>query len=263
MNNIHEPVSTIIKSQYDEWVNRVCAFLSEIGPTLGEKGTHCATFQSKPVLDKHPDVVFLGFNPDEAWEYYEEDSTPKRFYEGNEDFYKNRDNKRIWRVWKYEDSFKWANYTTPVEDGRFVFFNAIYFGTKRISDFLKIKGAPEAMDKCLEYTREVIQEIFKPKCVVCFSVRDCFDRLSQKFSFAQIKLINTREETAPNILNEALYRTDNKKWKSIHTCSKPVKKGLWDSIPVYGIPHPSSRISVDDMGAVALYLKSEMQKLGI
>lgn len=263
MNNVLE-TSASIKIRYDEWVNRVCAFLSEVGPTLGEKGTHCATFQSKPVLDKHPDVVFLGFNPDEAWEYYKEDSTPKRFYDGNESFYKNRDNKSIWRVWKYEDSFRWANYTTPVEDGRFVFFNAIYFGTKRISDFLRITGAQAAMDKSLEYTSEVIQEIFKPKCVVCFSVRNCFERLNQKFGFTQVKSVNTREETDSNILNDALHRTDNKGWKCIHTCSQPVKKAFWNNIPVYGIPHPSSRgLSSDDMGAIALYLKSEMQNLGI
>ena len=40
-------------------------------------------------------------------------------------------------------------------------------------------------------------------------------------------------------------------------------KGLWNDTPVYGIPHPSGRVSNDDFGAIALYLRSEMQKLGI
>ena len=255
-------VSIIIKHKYDDWVDRVRKFLLEVGPKLGEKGTHCATFQSKPLLDRQPDVVFLGYNPHESWEFYKEEITPERFYEGNPSFYSDdRKNKNIWRVWRYEESFKWANFNTPIEDGRFVFFNAVYFGTNSIDEFEKIKGSKDAIDKCHEYTEEVIQYIFRPKCVVCFSVEDCFDRLNTKFNFQQVKFVNTAEETEKNILDEIL---SSHKWIKIHNCTTTVKRAVWNDIPVYGIPHASRRnLSRDDRAAIALYLKGEMQKLGI
>ena len=56
-------VITEKREKYANWVARVTAFLAETGPILGEKGTHCCTCQSKPVLDKCPDVVYLGYNP--------------------------------------------------------------------------------------------------------------------------------------------------------------------------------------------------------
>ena len=34
-----------------------------------------------------------------------------------------------------------------------------------------------------------------------------------------------------------------------------IHKAYWNEIPVYGIPHPSSRLNNDDMGAIALYFK--------
>ena len=152
---------------------------------------------------------------------------------------------------------------TPIEDGRFVLFNAVDFGTKCIDDFKKIKGSEKAIDKCLEYTGEVIHSIFKPRCVICFSVPDCFDLLDLKFCFEQVKLVNTAEETDKSILNEA-QSVCKPKWNYIYKCPWPIKKALWNNIPVYGIPHPSwPSLSSDDMGAIALYLKSEMQKLGI
>ena len=255
-------VSIIIKHKYDDWVDRVRKFLLEVGPKLGEKGTHCATFQSKPLLDRQPDVVFLGYNPHESWEFYKEEINPERFYEGNKSFYSSaRKNKNIWRVWRYEDSFIWANYNTPVEDGRFIFFNAVYFGTNSIDEFERIRGSKDAIDKCHEFTEEVIQSIFRPKCIVCFSVEDCFDRLNAKFHFQQVKTVNTAEDTEKRIFDEVL---SSKRWIQICNCTKIVKRAMWNGIPVYGIPHASRRdLSRDDRAAIALYLKGEMQKLGI
>ena len=61
------------------------------------------------------------------------------------------------------------------------------------------------------------------------------------------------------LLDFALNRTDQKNWKNIFSCSKSIKKGIWNGIPIYGIPHPSSRVSGDDWGAIALYLRSELE----
>lgn len=237
------------KELYDNWVERVCSFLEETGPKLGPGGRCCGTFQSAPVLDKSPEVVFLGYNPHENYGYVPVDRT--RFYEGNPDFYTSRNK---WKIWsKLYGALNYVKYLTPVTDGNYVFFNAVYFGSKDIAAFRSIPGAADAIDRCLDFTDEVIHEIFKPKCVVCFSVPDCFDRLDSKFHFAGV------EKIIPEFDGE----------KTHYVSTKAVKRGLWcsqpkqDAIPVLGIPHPSQAISNDDWGAIATWLKEEMQSFRI
>jgi len=245
-----------IKELYDNWVSRVCSFLMEEGPKYN---LPCGTFQSKPILDKQPNVVFLGFNPHEPGVFSY--NLKERFYNGNASFYSAE--VETWPVWKpLHDFFEWAGYTNPTEDGRFVFFNAIYFGTKNIYELKRISGINEAINKCLKYTGEVIQDIFKPKCVVCLSVPNCFDILNRFFHFSNVKRVNTIQETDDEIIEFAMNK-ECKGWKIRYNCKRVVKKGLWNNIPVYGIPHPSGRVSNDDFGAIALYLRSEMQKMGI
>ena len=258
-------VSLVIKHKYDDWVSRVCSFLLEVGPKLGEKGTHCASFQSKPILEKQPDVVFLGYNPHEEWGFFKEEVTKTRFYEGNPSFYKkegNKNERNNWRVWRLSGFFNWAGYTKPVEDGNFIFFNAVYFGTNNIARFKRIKGSGEAIEKCLDFTEEVIQKVFKPKCIVCFSVEDCFLLLSNRFHFDNKTDIDTAIETDVSII-DFVKSKESGGWKEALSCTKPIFKASWNGIPIYGIPHPSSSISNNDLGAIALYLRSEMQKLGI
>lgn len=245
--------------KYDNWVQRVCAFLAEEGPKLNR---HCASFQSKPILDKHPDVVFLGYNPHENWEYFKEDSQPERFYEGNPSFCNPQERKKgNWKIWnRIYDAFNWAEYTKPVEDGNFVFFNAVYFGSEKIADMKSIPGASEAIDKCLDFTGEVIQNIFKPKCVVCFSIPDCFDLLNRKFHFDDVRSVRLSENIDLDLEQFAI----KKSWKSgVPKSNRTIKTAFWNDIPVYGIPHPSGRINNDDWGLVAIYLRKEMENLGI
>ena len=263
MNCKEDPIeiSLVIKHKYDDWVSRVCSFLLEVGPKLGKRGTHCASFQSKPILEKQPDVVFLGYNPHEEWDFYKEEVTKTRFYEGNPSFYTKE--RKKWRVWRLYGMFNWAGYKKPVEDGNFIFFNAVYFGTRNIDGFKRKQGSVEAVDKCLDFTNEVINNIFKPKCIICFSVEECFCLLNEKFHFDNIINIDTSRDTDIDIIEYAKSK-ESGGWKETHTCSKPILKATWNGIPVYGIPHPSSRnLYADDLGAIALYLRSEMQKLGI
>ncbi len=258
-------VSLVIKHKYEDWVSRVCSFLLEVGPKLGEKGTHCASFQSKPILDKQPDVIVLGYNPNEDWEYFKEDTRPERFYEGNKSFcnpVERKDSK--WKIWnRLYGSFEWAKFTHPLDDGNFIFFNAVYFGPRNMAKMKSLPNAQNAIDKCLEFTGEVIKDIFRPKCVICLSVKECFDNLDKRFSFDNVESIKTAEATSHDLLDFALHRTDGVNWKSVYNCKREVKKGMWNGIPVYGIPHTSRGFSWDDFGAIALYLRSEMQKLGI
>ena len=244
------------KTEYDKWVSNVCAYLVEESKKLN---VTCGTFQSKPVLDKQPDVVILGYNPHEIGAPLPFNIIKERFYEGNKDF-KNRDTWPVWTPLRW--SFDWAGYNKPLIDGNFVFFNAIYFGTNTIDDFKNIPGSNEAIKKCLHFTEEVIQKIFKPRCIVCLSVPDCFDNLDREFKFLDVKDIDTIKETDSDLIDFAMNKKD-KGWKCRYSCKNKVKKGFWNGIPIYGIPHTSGSVSYDDWGAIALYLRSEMQKLGI
>ena len=78
-----------------------------------------------------------------------------------------------WRIWsKPYHALAFADYTKPMEDGNFVFMNAVYFGSKTIKQLEQLPNAKPAIARCLEFTKEVIHDIFKPKAIVCFSVAD-------------------------------------------------------------------------------------------
>lgn len=228
------------KELYDAWVDRVCDFMGE----AGQKLDRCTSaFQSKPVLDKQADVLFLGYNAQEDFGYV--GVSKERFYEGNPSFYQEGERYK-WKIWgTLYEMFKWAEYLNPVTDGNFIFMNAVYFGSKTMQQLNAIPGGKDAIQKSLDLTGEVIQDIFKPKCVVCFSIQECFDPLNNKYKFTDV------QEIKPKIFNteaDAIIR---------------IKKGMWGNIPVYGMPHPSGRLNYDSIGAIAMYLKEEMQKLGI
>lgn len=222
---------------YNQWVDKVCHYIEKVGPCI-----NCAScaFQSAPLLDKSPDVVFLGYNAHEPWGYT--GVNRERFYKGNPFFYADRD-KSAWKVWwKLYEAFKWANYLTPMTDGNFIFMNAIYFGSNTIKEFQSRPNSAEIAMKCIDFTGEVIQDIFRPKCVICFSINDCFRQLEQRFNFTQVETVR------PPIING-------------EPAHHQVIKGLWNCTKVFGIPHPSGRISNDDWGAIAMYLKKEITAL--
>lgn len=219
---------------YNDWVDRVCRFIEEAGPRIN--CVSCA-MQSKPVLDREPEVVFLGYNAHEPYGYM--GPNRERFYAGNPSFYTDRD-KAAWKVWrKPYDAMKFAGYTEPMTDGNFVFMNAVFFGSENIKALQAKPGSKEVVEQCLDFTAEAIQEVFRPRCVVCFSIGDCFRPLEQRFGFTEV------ETVTPRIINGESAR-------------QTVTKGMWGEIPVYGIPHPSGRVSNDDWGGIALWLKEEM-----
>lgn len=227
------------ETKYSQWVDKVCLYLEKHGPKIN---CTSSAFQSKPVLDKSPDVVFLGYNAHEEDGFY--GVNKERFYMGNPSFYKERYT-NLWKVWhKPYEAFKWTNYLNPVTDGNFVFMNIIYWGSHDIRQFKALPDSSFHIDICVYYTAEVIHEVFKPKCVVCFSIPDCFKLLDSKFQFQQVQAVT------PTIYGGA-------------PAKHSVTKGMWNGIPIYGIPHPSDKISYDDWGGIAMYLKEEMQKLNI
>ena len=225
---------------YQRWVDEVCDFLKTTAPYLGEGGRHCSVFQSKPVLDKQPDVLFLGYNANEDYGYAGIER--KRFWEGNPSFYEEGARyKYPWKVWyRPYNAMKFANYTKPMEDGNFVFMNAVYFGSSKIRQLERIPDIQPAIDKCLEFTREVVTDIFRPKVIVCFSIPDCFDRLNMKFKFDAIVSF-----PPSHTINGKSYQ-----------CKQVIRMELCEGIPIIGIPHPSGLHNHDDWGVIAHVLKT-------
>ena len=235
------------KIKYDNWVEEVCDFLQEIAPKLGGVGGRCCSvMQSKPVLDKQPDVVFLGYNAHEDWGFTSIDRN--RFYEGNPDFYGDNGQARYkdpWRVWyMIYNAMKSANCIKPISDGNFVFMNAVYFGSSTIKQLEDLPNSQYAIKKCLQFTQKLLFDIFNPKCIICFSVGKCFDLIDKQFKFTGVttirpkRIVDGKEIVAKNV----------------------IKKGYWKEIMIIGIPHPSSPISYDDWGTIALFLKNEIYK---
>jgi len=232
---------------YDKWVEDVCTFLEETAPQLGgEGGRCCSVMQSKPVLDKQPDVVFLGYNAHEDYGFTTIDRN--RFYEGNPFFYGDNGQARFkapWRVWyKLYDAMKWAGCTKPMDDGNFVFMNAVYFGSATIKQLEHLPNSQDAIRKCLLLTQRLLLNIFRPKCIVCFSVQNCFNLIDKQFKFTNVASIRPQR------------MVDGKLLVAKHL----VKIGYWNDIKIVGIPHPSLPISNDDWGTIALFLKNEIYK---
>ena len=230
---------------YDKWVEDVCVFLEETAPQLGGNGGRCCSvMQSKPVFDKQPDVVFLGYNAHEDWGFTTVDYV--RFYEGNPSFYGDNGKARLqnpWRIWyKLYNALKWAECTTPMEEGNFVFMNAVYFGSSTIRQLECLPNSKNAIEQCLHFTQRVLMEVFRPKCIICFSVQNCFNLIDKQFNFTEVTSIRPQRMTG------------EKQLVSKHL----IKKGYWNNIKVIGIPHPSSAISNDDWGNIALFLKNEI-----
>lgn len=216
---------------YDRWVNEVCDFLKEVGPKLDRC---CSAMQSRPVLDKSPEVVFLGYNAHESDSFYID---KHRFIDGNPSFYEgDGKNRMLWKIWaKPYHAMEHIGFTRPMEDGNYVFMNAVYFGSSSIKQLQKIPGSRDAIARCMQFTEEVIAKIFRPKTVVCFSVGSVFEPFVRQCGIRDVERIVVHGKNG-------------------------VKRGKWGDITVIGIPHPAARgLTNNDWDAFALFIKQELE----
>lgn len=224
------------KQLYEEWVGKVIDFLNDVGPKVQ---TTCSVMQSRPELCKDVEVVFLGCNANEPGGFYVD---KERFYNGNPSFYKERNEWKIWTKPYYAFKSESINNTSLMEDGNFIFMNAFFFGTNKLAELDALTDIKTYKAQCLEYVKEAIQTIFKPKMIVCFSIPSCFDALNKQFHFENVERIHPKY---PKLDGQS---------------RKIMKIGYWNGIKVMGIPHPSQRISWDDMGAVCNQILIEYGK---
>lgn len=231
------------KELFDKWVDRVMAYAAEVGPKIN---CHIAPMQSAPILDKQCDILFLGINPAEGgWDYgdpeKEADYARKRFYEGNnpEGWHKRWD--WVFNPENPNNSFTKAGWGDAVRKGNYNFFNIIFFGSAHGGTDIPF----EEVKQCADFAAEAITDIFRPKCVICISISEVFDRLNATMHFDQAERMKSfvREDGKP--MN---YR---------------VMRGEKDGIRFYGIPHFTGywRVTKADFNAIVAAIHKDMSNI--
>ena len=99
---------------YNLWVDRVCKYIEAVGPIINAPSS---AMQSAPVLDKSPDVIFLGHDAREPFDFNGADKN--RFFVGNPEFIPNR---QKWVMWnRLDKAFRRNGLERFVTDGNFMF----------------------------------------------------------------------------------------------------------------------------------------------
>ncbi|MDR0829703.1 MAG: hypothetical protein LBN95_06290 [Prevotellaceae bacterium] len=203
-------------------------------------------FQSEP--KECPKVLILGLNPagvcsyadqykNEKWEI-PNGMTVDVFVHQNPWYFggKHYDEKERWNI------LEKLKITTSVNDpmkemfSDIVYMNILYFNSKDFSEFQTFDKWQEVFDKCAEFTQFLILNIIKPERIVCLGIDNCF-----------LKFIKNENHTKviQGLEKSEIHCTDNK------------------SISVYGITHPSARISNEQRATIGYYLSQEWFKTNI
>ena len=212
-----------IEKQYNDWIDKACDFVDLVGPTINMPA---AAMQSNisTALGNKINIMFLGHDAHEA---------DSNFKFENSDYFRDRcktgnvcweERNEKWAIWKnLRDGFiKAFGESTIMDDlDHLVFTNAIFFTGNKIYEVLDQIGT-NVENSCIGLTRDLIFDILQPKFLVCFSVKDVFDKL--------VNSIRKREG-----LNIKLDAMKFKPYHIKHTCAITQV----DSTIILGIPHPS------------------------
>jgi len=200
-------------------------------------------FQSKPKED--PKVLILGLNPrgmdnyesqynNERWGLKSNQGmTPEVFIQQNQWYYGGKEygtEKKEWNILK--NLKKTSSAHSKLEDffleENIVYMNILYFNSEDFNEFKKCSGShwKEIFDTCVELSKILILEILKPKKILCLGIDNCYK------SFTAI----TNSKT---LIPGALLKTK------------------LSNIPVYGMTHPSARISDERRRLIGRYLYAD------
>lgn len=198
------------KEKYAAWVDRVCVWMEEVGPKIStEKCGSASAIQSPPAIDGHCKVLFLGHDAHEPYPF--NGSNRNRFFEGNKTF---KDAYCKWTIWKRPyNSLHRIGHTEIIEPGNFMLMNLFYFGADNVAGAVK-NMRKSVMDKCIDFTEELVRDIVKPQVIVCFSEWSVFSLLRSRLSAVE------KIQLADGVI---------------------VSSGKWYDIPVIGMRHPSGR----------------------
>lgn len=233
-----------MKQQFDLWVDKVLAYATEVSPQIKR---NLGTMQSKPFFDRQSEILFLGINPAEDGTYTPENvnHARQRFYEGNspEVWGKLRRHER-WN-WVFNpdnpyNSFTKAGWGEAVKPDNYLFFNVIFFGSPHGGT--DIKGCQDVIHRCVELSAEAITNIFRPRCVICFSVPQVFDRLNGVIHFNNVQRL------------QGITLADGTPVKH------RVVRGEKDGIRFYGLPHFTGywKVTKSDFDAIIATIHNDM-----
>ena len=196
-------------------------------------------FQSAP---KKTNVLLLGLNParrdpyesqKRTWEI-PNGMTPEVFTKQNP-FYKGGKYYNEKEKWNILEKF---NVTLSASEklrglaSNMVYMNILYFNSK---DFSELKNRfpdwKEAYTKCIDYTKFLIQNIIKPKIIICLGIDNCFKQFIPK---------------------------DNEVKNILQKYPNAVHKTTMNGITVYGIIHPSYAISNEFRKEIAIAIEKDL-----
>jgi len=216
------------------WAGKVVEYCNPIAEEI-DKAFYA--FQSKPIeLGKIEEttVLILGINPHcnegegcfsgqinhpyNIWKAKDGKITAETFCNENP-CWKDRKN---WptTIWKNieEKIFHTPEMKEVISSNNFVFMNALYFATTDVKEFFRLKNANNIFDECVDYTKFLIQNIIKPKYIICLSIPECFDRL------------NKTKTILPLLTNGKI---------------RLLVEGKFCDVSMFGIPHTSGSRNVD------------------
>lgn len=210
-----------IKPTFLEWSNKAVASCHRLA-TNTELDLNLSFFAFQSIPKVNPDLLILGINPGNEFTYSDQYNNPgwgldesgmnaEIFMNGNP-FSQDYEN---WLIWKnLRKSFIGEKMNNMLTNS--MYMNFIYFNSLNIESLLQKKGGFEAFNNCRDLSVELINNIIKPKYIICLGTADCFDKL-------------------PLTEKECLLK-DKKRL---------LLKGKLSGIQVFGIPHPSGSITSD------------------
>lgn len=232
----------VTEVEYNKWVDKVIGLIKEVGPKIN---LPASSMQSPMIFEKDIDVVFLGHDAHETadrdWIFkLDEKYIRDRFKFGNhygDHPWSGRASDSKWKIWNnlYEGFRKIGDTRILDNEERFIFTNAVFFTGDEIQEVNCISG--NAVNACMELTRELIFDIIKPKLLVCLSIDDVLVPLSNNNERFNIKLGKFKPNGSKHNVMLAEYK----------------------GVRIAGIPHTSGAHGVlGSMTAIAEFLKNCM-----
>lgn len=212
------------EQKLEVWSKKVVAYCQKVA-TNPDLELDLAFYAFQSASKEKPDLLLIGTNPGKDFGYNGK-MTVEKFQEGNEFYYTHE----TWPLWKrlsviFQDT-KNKNILSDC-----MYMNLCYFNTTNIANLRKRTGGTDAIKKCKEFSLELINDIIKPKNILCLGTASCFDLMK----------LQNRETILKPKKNRLLV------------------KGDLNGIQVYGVPHPSgSRVSNEDLQSVGKWLESKL-----
>jgi hypothetical protein len=228
---------TTFEEQLMRWAEFTVDYCDNVARTKKDRSFYA--FQSEPKFK--PEVLLLGLNPHEDFSYSSQRvnhkwglkgrMTPEVFIQQNPWYTGGRqaDNKD-WQIIKSYKKIVNVHPDLYRQLDNMVYMNILYFNSKNFDEFQKsfLNDWKEVFDNCVQLSQLAIFDIIKPKKIVCFGKNTCFNSLVGK---------STTKETIGPIIKAKIKDTD-----------------------VYGITHPSARISDVERINIGMHLYADWFK---